>query len=154
MSLVALVTARYSTQKLIEVTNPDLPGAVAINAPHLAAACDDAESDFLTYVGIAFDEANPSHIRPAVDRAYALLIDAMDPASAFAAALLDNSRHKLTDLRPLIGAGVRVSPATDIVTTPTTPDTSAGPVRPPFDPSRVPDWNPGAREGGPFFDNR
>ena len=152
MALIALtteVTARYSTQKLVEFTNPDVPWAVAIDAGRLAAACADAAGDFLRIVGVAYDTddthaVHAAHVGPAVHRAFARLAEYMDPAGAFAADLLSKSEAELDDLRGRVGMGARFVPVTDSVLSPSFPDTSSGfPVRPDFDTSRFSDYLPG-----------
>ena len=131
MALVDLVKARYSTQHLVELTNPNVPGAVVIDDARLAAAAADAAGDFLTYTGVALDLTIPGHVGAAVRHVHAYLLYYMDPAARFAD--LHAAQAELGNLRSRIGAGVRVTPTTNIQTTPSVLDTSGGPVLPPFD---------------------
>ena len=141
MALTDKITARYSTQRLVEVTNPGSSAAVAVAAARLAAAAADATGDFLRIVGVAYDDANASHVGPAVRRAYARLLEYMDPASEFAKGMITDTREELFALRGQLGIGVRLSPVTDSVLTPSRPDTSSGdPVRPDFDSERFSDY--------------
>lgn len=141
MALTDKVTARYSAQRLVEVTNPGVPAALAIDAARLAAAAADATGDFLRIVGIAYDDANAVHIGPAVRRTYARLLEYMDPAGEFAKNMIADTREELSALRGQVGVGVRLTPVTDSVLTPSRPDTSSGDtVRPDFDAERFSDY--------------
>lgn len=144
MALTDKVTARYSAQRMVELTNPDVPGAVALNAVRLAAAAADASGDFMRIVGLAYDDDNAAHVSPAVRRAHALLLRYMDPAGAFTQQEIDGSEQDMKDLRERLGAGARFTPVTDSVLTPSLPDTSSGdPVRPDFDPENYGDYQVG-----------
>lgn len=144
MALSDEVIARYSAQRLAEVTNPDSPAAAVVDAGRLAKACDDAIGDFQRLVGVAFNLAVASHIGPAVDRAYACLLKRMDPAGAFTAEMLRETEQTLASMRTTVGDGVRPTPYTNSVLTPSVPDTSSGdPIRPDYDPTHYSDIIPG-----------
>lgn len=144
MALVDRIAERYSAQRLVEVTNPGVPGAVIVDAARLAAAAADAQGDFLRITGIAYDESVPAHVGPAVRRAYARLLEWMDPAGAFAREMVTDTREELQGLRGQLGIGARFTVVTDSVLTPSKPDTSSGhPVRPDFDTDKFSDYLPG-----------
>lgn len=67
MSLRTVVEARVSAQRLIELTNPNLAPASALDSTRLDAACADAAAEFEVYCGATFDDADARHISPAVD---------------------------------------------------------------------------------------
>ena len=144
MALTDEVTARYSAQRLVEVTNPDAAAAVVVDAGRLAKACADAAGDFRTFVGVALDLADASHLGPAVRRAYATLLWYMDPAGATSKQEMADTQSELERLRDRIGAGTRHPIATDSRLSPSYVDTSAGTVRPVFDTGRMNDILPGS----------
>lgn len=58
MALIDQVRVRLSTQKIAELTNPDVPSAKTENATRLGAACTDAKQLFQRFTGITFDDTN------------------------------------------------------------------------------------------------
>lgn len=60
MALTTHTTNRYSSQRLINLTNPDLPTATSIDSARLGYAADDVEADFLSIVGRAYDDSASS----------------------------------------------------------------------------------------------
>jgi hypothetical protein len=62
MTLATVVTARVSAQRLVNLTNPDLPAPTTLDSTRLAAACADAAAEFEVYTGDVFDEADARHI--------------------------------------------------------------------------------------------
>ncbi|HKS16680.1 MAG TPA: hypothetical protein VJU16_05160 [Planctomycetota bacterium] len=67
MSLRTVVEARVSSQRLVQLTNPDNQAATALDSTRLDAACSDAAGEFQIYAQTVFNEADPRHIAPAVD---------------------------------------------------------------------------------------
>lgn len=64
--LVEAVRDRYSEQLLVELTNPGVQGDASVNDLRLRTACDDAEAEFLTQAGVAFDLSNAEHVAACV----------------------------------------------------------------------------------------
>jgi len=70
MALSALslrVQTRIPPQRLVELTNAEDRNAGTLDETILNAASEDVEGDFLTYVGVAYDDTNKAHIRAAVE---------------------------------------------------------------------------------------
>ena len=65
--------ARYSVQRVVELTNPGDPNATTKNATKLAAAGTDTEARFPVEVGVAFDETDARHVQAAIGGVHAFL---------------------------------------------------------------------------------
>lgn len=139
MALPDLVLARYSVDRLKQWTNPDEPTAAAYSAGHLTAACDDAEGEFETEIGVAFDASDKTHVPLAVDRAIANLRKRMDPTGAFTAQADRETMEALRNARAKIGAGQRLPITTDSKFTPSVVDGAHGAVRPDMDADKLHD---------------
>lgn len=61
MALADDVTARLSTTRLQQLTNPDDPTASAVDTTRLGLACTDAQAEFETVAGIAYDSTVARH---------------------------------------------------------------------------------------------
>lgn len=66
MALIDRVKARYTEQKLIELTNKDDETATTIDDTRLGLAVTDTEAAFETHVGVAYDDTDARHVRVAV----------------------------------------------------------------------------------------
>lgn len=62
MALIDEVTAYYTTQRLVEWTNPDDRSASTIHPTNLQDACDDTEAWFETFAGTVYDNTNRKHL--------------------------------------------------------------------------------------------
>lgn len=91
MSLQTVVEARVSAQKLVNLTNPDLPAPTTLDSTRLAAACSDAAGEFEVYTGVEFDETDPRHIAPAID----LVVLLLEERGAAPARLLAEERERI-----------------------------------------------------------
>lgn len=66
MALADEVTARYSTQRLVELTNADDKTATTVDTTVLGYAVTDATGEFETRVGVTYDNSNSKHVAVAV----------------------------------------------------------------------------------------
>lgn len=77
MSLRTNVEARISSQKLLELTNPENRAASSVNTSLLDTACTDVVADLAIHAGLTYDDTNALHVTVAVEgvvlklRAYA-----------------------------------------------------------------------------------
>lgn len=149
MALSTHVTDRFGTNSafLRGLTNHDDEDASTVNATRLGLACDDAEGDFPVYAGQAYDDTNAAHIRAGVQGAIAYL-RAYSSKQGAAEGEIDAFRESLKAIAR-IGPRKRVDPQSKSVYTPSTPDTTAGDVRPRFDPEQFEGIRPNAPEGEP-----
>lgn len=74
MALSTDVQNRYSTQYLIELTNPQNRNATTINTTLLNNAGTDIEALFEVYAGVTFDDTDPQHIATGVEGVVAFLM--------------------------------------------------------------------------------
>lgn len=148
MTLRTKVVARYSAQRLLNLTNPDNPGATTLDSDRLDAACDDATADFATHAMLAFDETVPQHVSVAVRRVVALLLDrqmngANDEMEASQKAL-ENLAGVTSRKRIVAQCDRSLGPSPDV-------DAAGNPRRPEFDAPRFErfDMLPPADSGEP-----
>jgi hypothetical protein len=66
MTLLANVTSRIDSTRLIHLTNPNDPTASTVNSAKLQSACNDVEADFSTVGQVAYDDTNAQHVSVAV----------------------------------------------------------------------------------------
>ncbi len=66
MALTDDFTARYSSTRVINLTNPDTPGATANDTTRLAAAAADAQARFENIVKETYDSTDTDHVAYAV----------------------------------------------------------------------------------------
>lgn len=130
MALSDEVVARYSAQRLLNLTNPDNPAATSNNATTLAAACTDAAADFKILAGVVFDVTDARHVSVAVRGVIAYLYQYMDNA-AKAPAMAD-FHYRLKDLAKVTGRD-RLLPQTSSHLQPTVPGSDGRQARPAFD---------------------
>lgn len=74
MPLSTHVQDRYSTQYLIELTNPQNRNANTVNTTLLANASSDVDALFDVYAGVIYDDADAQHIAVAVEGVVAFLM--------------------------------------------------------------------------------
>lgn len=129
MSLYTNVTARYSTQRLVSLTNPDDPTATALNTSHLQYACDDVEAMF-AYNGITYDDTDSRHVAVGVEGVVAILTDRM--GSTDGTPRTDRFKTSLTALR-FATSNDAILAGTATYYQSTVPGQSGRVVRPPFD---------------------
>ena len=145
MTLAAEVTTRLSTQRLVELTNPDDNSVTTVNATRLAAAIADAQADFARITGVAFDEADAEHVAAGVAGVVLYLYEFRGlPGTDFTERLRATWEARCRRL-------ARLLPRTTSLLTPTDPDLAGGPVRPAFDPSHLGDLRPRPPTAGSSF---
>ena len=135
MTLQSNTTARISAQRIINLTNPDLPSATSADSGRLGLACTDVESDFQTYLGRAYDDDNASDVSIAVDGVVAKLLLRMGSGGDTATQAHEGYLERLKDHRK------RVVPKSSSKLTPTEEDRGTGDlVRPNFDRRKFDDF--------------
>ena len=72
-TLSADVQARYSTQILKNLTNPQSAGSSAIDTTRLDNACTDTQAEFEVYAHAEYDADEPRHVSVAVAHVVAIL---------------------------------------------------------------------------------
>lgn len=141
-TLSAAVIARYSLAKILNLTNPDAPGATTNDTTRLDAACADTQADFELHADVVFVATDARHIRIGVARVYAMLLERNGQSEG--AKHLEASDALLKQLR-ITGSRGRILPQTNNPATPTTETSTDGrPVRPDFDRARFRDFIPGS----------
>lgn len=73
MSLIANVQARYSSQILINASNPQNSTATSLDATRLQYACTDVEAEF-SKRGMTYDDTNAKHVATACPGVLARLL--------------------------------------------------------------------------------
>ena len=135
MTLQANTTARISAQRIINLTNPDLPSATSADTDRLGYACTDVESDFQTYLGRVYDDDNAADVSIAVDGVVAKLMMRMGSGGESASSAHESYIERLKDHRK------RVVPKSSSMLTPTAEDRGTGDiVRPAFDRRKFDDF--------------
>lgn len=120
MTLDARVTERYSANFLRALTNPDKPEATGVDSARLGFAATDVLGDFLSTIGVAYDETLTEHVSVAVEGVIAKL--AMRNGIAGSGDLHDEYISRLAKLSG------RLLPRTSSVQTPTAEDASDKPI--------------------------
>lgn len=133
MALSDEVIARFSTQRLKNLTNPDAPSATSYDATRLATACTDAAADFEIYAGTVFDVTDARHVPVAIRGVVAYLHTYTDNGAA--ADALKAFRFELKALAKVTGRD-RILPYTDSALEPSpNPREGTTRARPAFDDS-------------------
>jgi len=142
MALSTHVTARFGTNGdfLRQLTNHDAEAAATVNTTRLGLACDAASAQFPIYAQVNYDDTNQQHVEVAVMGVIAFLRQ-WSTKQGSASGEVDAYRQALKDIAR-ISARKRVDPQTTSVLTPSDPDTTAGNVRPRFDPEQFEDVRP------------
>lgn len=133
-TLSSLVTARWSTDKLARLTNPDDASATTTDATRLATACADAAVEFEAVAGVVLDPDNAYHVPAAVDAVLYVLLknggtlegDSLEGAEKRFLA----SAERLAKTK---GGRARVLPQTTSQLTPSEEAPNGAEVRPDFD---------------------
>lgn len=133
MALSTHVTDRFgaNSEFLRTLTNHDDKDASTVNTTRLGKAADAAEGQFPVYAQVAYDDTNQAHIEAGVLGTIAYLRMWSSKQGA-ADGAMTQFRDALKSIAR-ISSRKRVTPRTKSVLTPSTPDTSAGDVRPAFD---------------------
>lgn len=130
MALTTQTTNRYSSQRLINLTNPDLPTATSVDSTRLGLAADDVESDFHSIVGRSYDESASTAAQDIGVAVEGVIAKLMMRSSGGEAA---RSAHE-EFIERLKGLRKRIVPKSTSMLTPTEEDRGTGQtVRPHFD---------------------
>jgi hypothetical protein len=73
VSLIANVTARFSNQRLVNLTRPDAGHQTTADTTVLGYACTDVEGLIQVYAGVEYDDTDARHVAIACDGVVALL---------------------------------------------------------------------------------
>lgn len=74
MSLSTRVQARYSSQYLVNITNPQSESGITIDTTKFDAAITDVEAQFEIYAGTEYDDTNDRHGVVGVELVVSLLL--------------------------------------------------------------------------------
>lgn len=150
MSTLATATiARYSAQRLLELTNPENPNASSRNDTLLEQAVTDATAEFATLVQETLDTSDTAHLRVATALVVLLLME-WGSAPASGAAKFREQVEKMATALKMVTSRDRILPQTKSVLTPTSEQRVANEtVRPDFDLAEFDDILPGTT----FYDD-
>ena len=138
-ALDAEVRARYSTQYLVNLTQPDDASATTEDTDRMDAAVTDTQADFAVEVGLEYEAANTAHIVIGVEGVIVHLLERTGRGEKTTRERYDRYIERLRSLR------ARILPGTTSKVTPT-PE-RGNPVRPIFDYPRFDGVNPDAPHG-------
>lgn len=139
------VQNRYSTQYLVELTNPQDRNATEINVTLLNNAFTDISSLFEVHAGVTYDDSDPRHIATAVEGIIALLMlrTGQTAAAGRMGAWLDSVRA----LGEITGRN-RVTPDSTTKMQPSEDDRLTSTPRPAFDDRRFDAFLPSSPAAG------
>ena len=138
-ALDAEVRARYSTQYLVNLTQPDDASATTEDTARMDAAVTDTQADFAVEVGLEYEAANTAHIVIGVEGVIVHLLERTGRGEKTTRERYDRYIERLRSLRS------RILPGTTSKVIPT-PE-RGNPVRPIFDSPRFDGVNPDAPHG-------
>jgi len=119
VSLASAFIARYSEQRVLNLTQADAAGETAYSSTKLATACTDAEGEFVTLVGVDFDDTDNRHLRVAVQLVEAILLEYGAASQEEADRARTRAEKAAVALRKTTSRS-RMLPETDSPFTPTT----------------------------------
>lgn len=147
MTLQTNATLRIGTQLLIELTNQNTIGAVAVDAAVLDAAVADTQAELLIETGLTYDDTDPAHVAASVQGVLWYLHSYTGITKKNVEDIGRRWRRMLIALAATRGGERRLLPDTNSVLQPSTERTNK---RPDHDRSRwdgfVPN-TPGANDG-------
>jgi len=144
-TLADAVTARYSPQRLIELTNPDNTEGATLDPQQLELAVTDATAEFSILVQATLDVTDANHLPVAVELVLLKLMEWGSVSGSTVSKKRDQveamaKRLSLVDTN----ARNRISPKTKSVLSPTSEQRVTGEtVRPDFDLANFDDLIPG-----------
>ena len=138
MALWDEVLLRYSAQSLKELTTVDLPGATTIDTTKGTQVATDVASWFKRVVQEDYDNTNADHKAVAVRAVWVLLREYSGRFSDVVQREIEEVEKKMNQLRDM-GAGKRITPATDSELDPSDDENLLNPQRPIFDTDRFGD---------------
>lgn len=119
---------RFSSNKVIQLTNPDNPAAASKDSTRLSLAATDTQERFETIVGVAYDSTDQTHVSYALRGVILMLRLYADPINDSIITNLERWEKSLEKLR-LRTSAAAFSPKTSSNYVPSTPPSG----RPPFD---------------------
>lgn len=129
------VQARYSVEKMVQLTNPDVPNATTVDTTRLLAACDDVIADFDLVANTTFDDTDSRHVKVAIEGV--ILTLQMRQLNVDPSELREQWDNMLERLGQSIGGRTKTEPTTDAVAVPSDESSESGEtVRPLFDRTR------------------
>jgi hypothetical protein len=144
MALSDRVIARYSTQFLANITNPQKSTGATYDNTKLQAACTDVQAEF-TMIGLTYTDTTETHVAVAVEGVIALLrkrngaIDGLQEWETWIGSRLERLR--------LVTSNDRILPSSSSKLTPSDENPSSSPTaRPAFDSSHFDNIRPGEVE--------
>lgn len=146
--LALAVSERISSDRLIQLTNPDSKNASTINETKITIAATDTKSKFKILTGVDYDNTNTDHIAFAVEGVIILLMKWAGRETSTVEAMISEWESKLGQFRLTAGGNKRLSPTTDSQLTPTKDKRGRDIiVRPDFDSTRFDNIKPNAPFG-------
>lgn len=122
MSLVTNTQSRYSSQILINASNPQSSGATSVDSTRLSLAATDVSAVFEVLCGVEYDDSNALHVLYGVEGVLVrlLLMTGQTTIEAW-----DKWKSSLKDELALVTGRDRIPPTTDSLLSPTedTPNT-------------------------------
>jgi hypothetical protein len=136
------VTARYSTQFLAQLTNPDATdNPTTVDTTYLGKATTDAQSRFKKIVDKTYDNTDADHVATIVETVVVVLMERAERWAGF----IDKRREANdADLKALanITARDRIIPKSTSILETSSEDTAGVTDRPSFDSKRFDDITP------------
>lgn len=133
--LATEVQARYSAEKMIQLTNPDLPNASSVDTTRLANAVADVIADFDIIANTTFSATDTRHI--AVGCEGVILKLQMRQLNVDPSDLRKQWNDMLEGLGQSVGGRDKTQPVSDAVAVPSSEQSDTGQtVRPLFDRTR------------------
>ena len=139
MTLSANVQGRISSQLLIELTNQSDVAATTLNTTVLDYAIADAQGEFLTFVGKAYDDSEATHVPVGVDGVMYYLNKYTGATTEHLDTLRTRFFRGMSALATTQGAERRLTPQS---TSTNTPSTETSGRRPDHDRDRWADFVP------------
>ncbi len=139
MPLSTHVQNRYSSEYLVQLTNPQNRNASTIDTTLLGFSVDDVDALFDVYAGVAYDDADATHIAVAVEGVIAFLMRRTGQSAAEA-----RVTAWLSSIRALGGVEGRnrVTPDSTTRFQPSADDRLTSTPRPAFDDRRFDPFQP------------
>lgn len=125
------VQARYSNEKMVQLTNPDVPNAQVVDTARLANAIRDVISDFNVHANTVFDQTNDDHVATGCEGVIIKL--QMRQLNVDPSDLRKQWIDMLEALGQSVGGRTKTQPTSDAVAEPSQDPQGS---RPAFDPTR------------------
>lgn len=139
--LTTEVQNRYSAEKLIQLTNPDNPAALTLDATRLASAVADVLAAFDVYANTTFDQTDTRHIFIGCEGV--ILVLQMRQLNVDPTELRKQWIGMLEALGQSVGGRTKTAPTSDAVAQPSSEQAESGQtVRPLFDRTRFDRYAP------------